>query len=173
MNKQFFRNTMIAWAAFCMMSLPMFGQTEPPEDPVDIPKPVKIMLRYLDLEPGQVAEFGEVRQELRECVQPLREELQRLRESLKEALSQDPPSSELVGDLVIETYAVKAETRRCHQAYQEAFINMLSDEQARKMEILQAAARLRPVVHAFSALGLLRAPTDSPETDAVDDTGGV
>ncbi len=172
MNKQFFRNSTIGWAAICMMGLSLFGQGEPPEDGSDIPKPVRIMVRYLDMSPSQVAHFIELRQHLRECVAPRHERLKRLKAALKEALSQNPPSSELIGDLVIEIHAVKQEIRRCHAAYQQAFADMLDDEQLRKMEILQAAARLRPVIHAFSALGLLGTPTDTPETDVVDD-GGV
>ena len=155
-----------------MMGLSLFGQGEPPEDGSDIPKPVRIMVRYLDMSPSQVAHFIELRQHLRECVAPRHERLKRLKAALKEALSQNPPSSELIGDLVIEIHAVKQEIRRCHAAYQQAFADMLDDEQLRKMEILQAAARLRPVIHAFSALGLLGTPTDTPETDVVDD-GGV
>lgn len=173
MNKQFFRNSTIGWAAICMMSLSLLGQTEPPEDGTDIPKPVRIMVRYLDMSPDQVAHFIELRQDLRECVAPRHELLKRLKAALKEALSQDPPSSELVGDLVIEIHGVKQEVRRCHAAYQQAFCDMLDDDQLAKMERLQAAAKLRPVIHAFSALGLLHTPTDTPEPDVVDDGGGV
>ncbi len=173
MNKQFFRNSTIAWAAICMMGLSLFGQSEPPEDGTDIPKPVRIMVRYLDMSPQQVARFIELREDLRKCVGPRRDDLKRLHAALKEALAQDPPSSKLVGDLVIEIHAVKQEIRRCHAAYRQAFGDMLDDEQLRKMEILQAAARVRPVVHAFSALGLLHTPTNPPETDVVDDGGGV
>ena len=136
MNKQFFRNSTIGWAAICMMGLSLFGQGEPPEDGSDIPKPVRIMVRYLDMSPSQVAHFIELRQHLRECVAPRHERLKRLKAALKEALSQNPPSSELIGDLVIEIHAVKQEIRRCHAAYQQAFADMLDDEQLRKMEIL-------------------------------------
>ena len=73
MNKQFFRNSTIGWAAICMMSLSLLGQTEPPEDGTDIPKPVRIMVRYLDMSPDQVARFIELRQDLRECVAPRHE----------------------------------------------------------------------------------------------------
>ncbi len=173
MNKRFFRNSTIGWAAICMMSLSLLGQSEPPEDQTDIPKPVRIMVAYLDMSPAQVARFIELRQHLRECVGPRREALKRLKAALKEALSQNPPSSELVGDLVIEIHGVKQEIRRCHAAYRQAFGDMLDDEQLAKLERLQAAARLRPVIHAFSVLGLLHTPTDPPETDVVDDGGGV
>ena len=173
MNRQSFRNSTIGWASICMMSLSLFGQAEPPEDGTDIPKPVRIMVRYLvDMSPPQVERFVELRQLLRECVAPRREALKELKAQLKEALSQGAPSEE-IGDLVIEIHALKQEIRRCHAAYQEAFGDMLDDEQLAKMERLQAAARLRPVIHAFSALGLLHTPTDTPEPDAVDDGGGV
>ncbi len=171
MNKQFFRNSTIGWAAICMMSLSLLGGSEPPEDGSDIRKPVRIMVRYLDMSPPQVARFIELRQLLRECVSPRHKALKELKAQLK-ALYQGAPSEE-IGDLVIEIHALKQDIRRCYAAYRQEFGDMLDDEQLRKMEILQAAARLRPVIHAFSALRLLHTPTDPPETDVVDDGGGV
>ena len=172
MNKQFFRNSTIGWAAICMMSLSLLGGSEPPEDGSDIPKPVRIMVRYLDMSPPQVARFIELRQLLRECVAPRHKALKELKAQLKEAPSQGATNDE-IGDLVIEIHALKQDIRRCYAAYRQAFGDMLDDEQLRKMEILQAAAGLRPVIRAFSALRLLHTPTDPPETDVVDDGGGV
>ena len=147
MNRQSLRNSTIGWAAICMMSLSLFGQAEPPEDGTDIPKPVRVMVRCLDMSPPQVERFVELRQLLRECVAPRHQALKELKAKLKEALSQGAPSVE-IGDLVIEIHALKHEIRRCHAAYQRAFGDMLDGEQLAKMERLQAAARLRPVIHA-------------------------
>jgi len=169
MNKRFFRNSTIGWAAICMMSMSLLAQTEPPKDQTDVRKSVRIMVRYLDMPPDQVARFIELRQHLRESLGPKHEVLKRLKAGLKEALSQDPPLSALVGDLVIEIHTVTQEIRRYHAAYQQAFGEMLDDEQLAEMERLQATARLRSVIHAFSALGLLNTPTDTPEPGVVDD----
>ena len=170
MTKQFFRNTTIGWAAICMVSLSLLGQ-EPLEDGTDIPKPVRIMVRYLDMSRPQVELFFELRQLPRECVAPRHEALKELKPQLREALSEGASSGE-VGNLAIDIHTLKQDIHRCFAAYRQEFADMLEDEQLAKMERLQAAARLRPVIGAFSALRLLHTPTDTPETDVVDD-GGV
>ena len=88
MNKQFFRNSTIGWAAICMMSLSLLGQ-EPPEDRADIPKPIHIMVRYLDMSPSQVERFIELRQLLRECVAPRHEALKELKAKLQNSRTPD------------------------------------------------------------------------------------
>ena len=105
-------------------------------------------------------------------MRPLRQDLYQLKKMLKEALESDAAPAVVVA-IVKRIHAVKELIRDCHRDYVEMFVQMLDPDQADKLRRLQGAARLRPVIHAFSVLGLLHAPTDAPETDAVDDAGAI
>jgi len=95
--------------------------------------------RFLELTEDQQAAAREVFEQRRPQVQALHERLRQNRQLLRESLESGSPDATAVGELVIEGHALKKRGRALRQESKEAFESLLTPEQHRRLEMLEAA----------------------------------
>lgn len=118
---------------------------------------IRIIVRFLDLDEGQVIAIHELLAAGREEIQPIRMQVKELEEQLKDELN-NSPSPEVAGALVIQIHTLRQDIRGIQRETAELVKAVLTDEQMNRAEAVYKAARLMPVVHAFNIVGLLPPP---------------
>lgn len=114
-----------------------------------------IVAEYLELDEGQVGSIREISQALREEAMPIRQNVRALKQELKAQFDSDTPDATIVGSLMIQIHEQREELRNLAQARNEAVLDLLSVEQAAKVNDVLEAAKLQPVIRAFHELKLL------------------
>jgi len=120
--------------------------------------PLRLIVRFFELTEEQIELLKGFFEDQKEIVQPLMEQIAEKERELKEELSGETPAPELVGRLVIDIHALRAQIGEAHKALMENFVNILSEEQKNKLRAVHHAARLEPVVNAMQQLKLLPGP---------------
>jgi Spy/CpxP family protein refolding chaperone len=95
--------------------------------------------RFLELTEEQQEAARRIFEQQRPEMQALHEQMRENQELLREALESGNPDPTSVGELVIEGHALKEKGRALHQESKEAFERLLTPEQKRKLEMLEAA----------------------------------
>jgi hypothetical protein len=124
-------------------------------DPGQLPPPVQAVARYLELSPEQVEAWMGLLDGLHRQQRPLHEQVQGLEEELKLQLQQPEPDPAAVGQLVLEIQALRGQMRFNEEDYQDAFEDLLNEEQLEKLYFLRAASELAPLFPAFKETRLL------------------
>jgi Spy/CpxP family protein refolding chaperone len=95
--------------------------------------------RLLELSQEQREAARRIFEQQRPEMEALQERMRENREHLREALESGSPDPMSVGELVIEGHALKEKDRALHEQSKEAFEALLTPEQKRKLEMLEAA----------------------------------
>jgi Spy/CpxP family protein refolding chaperone len=95
--------------------------------------------RFLELTEEQQAAARELREQRRPEMEALRDQLRENRTLLRESLESGSPDPTAVGELVIEGHALRQKGRALREESKEAFEGLLTSEQKRKLELLEAA----------------------------------
>ena len=89
------------------------------------------------------------------AVRPLAEELQRHQQTLEQLLRTPDADAATVGRLVLETRALGAKIGELRAQAAAQFEQVLTPEQAARLQHIREAASLQEVVPAFRAAGLV------------------
>lgn len=117
------------------------------------PSPIQIVVQFLQLQPNQAQEFGQLLQARQAAVTPLLQGIQQRVQQL-EALLNSGGSPADVGMLVIQIHALQQQVAQVQQNFLSTFVSLLGPEQQQRLEAVQIAAQLQPILPAFQQLSL-------------------
>lgn len=102
------------------------------------------MARYLELTEAQQQQARELFEARRPQMESLHEQMRGVHERLRAALESEAPDATLVGELTLEQLRLRQQGRAQRVEMQKAFKALLSPEQQKKAEALEAARELGP-----------------------------
>jgi Spy/CpxP family protein refolding chaperone len=120
----------------------------------EAPSPTQIVVRYLQLRPDQVQEFGQLLGARQALVAPLLQGIKQQSQQL-EALLNSGGSAPDVGALVIQIHSLQQQVAQAQQDFLSEFGGLLDPEQQKRLEAVRVAAQLELVLPAFRKLALL------------------
>ena len=94
---------------------------------------------FLELTEEQQDALRHNREQRRPEMEALHEQMRENRKLLRDALESGNPDAASVGELVIEGHALQEKGRALREESKEAFENLLTPDQKRKLELLEAA----------------------------------
>jgi Spy/CpxP family protein refolding chaperone len=126
-----------------LLVLPLAAQSaEKARDPREILTNPRLLARYLQLTPAQVATTQTLFKELQATVKPLREVQKGLYEAFYRELEAASPSPCSVGAAAIALHENKEKIKDAFEVFDQKFSAILTPEQLAKYEALKDAARL-------------------------------
>ena len=111
------------------------------------------MAEFLQLRPGQVSELEQLLQARQARLVPLFQTAQSLIQELGNLLNSGG-SPTPVGVLVIQIHALQQQIEQAQQAFLSQFVAILDAEQLQKLQAVQIAAQLQPILPAFQPIFL-------------------
>ena len=115
--------------------------------------PLQVVAEFLQLRPGQVSELEQLLQARQARLVPLFQTAQSLIEQLGNLLNSGG-SPTAVGVLVIQFHALQQQIEQAQQAFLSQFVAILDAEQLQKLQAVQIAAQLQPILPAFQPIFL-------------------
>jgi hypothetical protein len=115
--------------------------------------PLQTVAEFLQLRPGQVSELGQLLQARQTALVPLFQTAQTLTQQLG-ALLYSGGNPAQVGILVIQIHALEQQMAQTQQAFLAQFVAILDPEQLQKLQAVQIAAQLQPILPAFQPVFL-------------------
>jgi Spy/CpxP family protein refolding chaperone len=142
-----------SFAAACLVllahSLPIHA-----EEPT-LPPPIAAVAAVLELNNDQLQALLTMIQARDAALRPLAEELQRHQQALDQLLRSPDADAATVGGLVLETRALTAKIGELRAQANAQFEQLLTPEQAEKLQHIREAAAIQEVVQAFRVAGLV------------------
>ena len=115
--------------------------------------PIQIVAQFLQLSPGQVSELQQLLQARQTALVPLFQTAQALIQQLSVLLNSGGNPAQ-VGTLVIQIHALQQQMAQTQQAFLTQFTAILDPEQQQKLQAVQIAAQLQPILPAFQPIFL-------------------
>jgi hypothetical protein len=115
--------------------------------------PLQVVADFLQLRPGQVSELEQLLQARQTTLIPLFQTAQALTQQLAVLLNSGGNPAQ-VGILVIQIHALQQQMAQAQQAFLTQFVAILDAEQLQKLQAVQSAAQLQPVLPAFQPIFL-------------------
>ena len=115
--------------------------------------PLQVVAEFLQLRPGQVSELEQLLQARQARLVPLFQTAQSLIQELGNLLNSGG-SPTPVGVLVIQIHALQQQIEQAQQAFLSQFVAILDAEQLQKLQAVQIAAQLQPILPAFQPIFL-------------------
>lgn len=115
--------------------------------------PIQIVAQFLQLSPGQVSELQQLLQARQTALVPLFQTAQALIQQLGNLLNSGGNPAQ-VGVLVIQIHALQQQMAQAQQAFLAQFVAILDAEQLQKLQAVQIAAQLQPILPAFQPIFL-------------------
>jgi hypothetical protein len=115
--------------------------------------PLQVVAEFLQLRPGQVSELGQLLQARQTLLVPLFQTAQALVQQLGTLLNSGGNPAQ-VGVLVIQIHALQQQMAQAQQGFLKQFVAMLDAEQLQKLQAVQIAAQLQPILPAFQPIFL-------------------
>jgi hypothetical protein len=115
--------------------------------------PLQVVAEFLQLRPGQVSEMGQLLQARQSTLVPLFQTAQALVQQLGTLLSSGGNPAQ-VGALVIQIHGLQQQMGQVQQAFLTQFTGMLDAEQLQRLQAVQIAAQLQPILPAFQPIFL-------------------
>jgi hypothetical protein len=115
--------------------------------------PLQVVAEFLQLRPSQVSELGQLFQARQTALVPLFQTAQTLIQQLDVLLNSGGNPAQ-VGILVIQIHALQQQMAQTQQAFLAQFVAILDPEQVQKLQAVQIAAQLQPVLPAFQPIFL-------------------
>lgn len=114
---------------------------------------LQVVAEFLQLSPGQVSELEQLLQARQAKLVPLFQTAQALIQQLGNLLSSGGNPAQ-VGAVVIQIHAQQQQMGQVQQAFLSQFMAILSAEQLQKLQAVQVAVQLQPVLPAFQPIFL-------------------
>jgi len=115
--------------------------------------PLQVVAEFLQLRPGQVSELEQLLQARQTTLVPLFQAAQALTQQLAVLLNSGGNPAQ-VGVLVIQIHALQQQMAQAQQAFLAQFVAILDAEQLQKLQAVQIAAQLQPILPAFQPIFL-------------------
>ena len=115
--------------------------------------PLQVVADFLQLRPGQVSELEQLLQARQTTLVPLFQTAQALTRQLAVLLNSGRNPAQ-VGILVIQIHALQQQMAQAQQAFLAQFVAILDAEQLQKLQAVQIAAQLQPILPAFQPIFL-------------------
>src|SRR3989442_4197692 len=115
--------------------------------------PLQVMAEFLQLRPGQVSEVEQLLQARQTTLVPLFQTAQALTQQLAVLLNSDGNPAQ-AGILVIQIHALQQQMAQAQQAFLAQFVAILDTDQLQKLQAVQIAAQLQPILPAFQPIFL-------------------
>ncbi len=115
--------------------------------------PLQIVAQFLQLTPGQVTELGQLLQARQATLVPLFQTAQALIQQLGNLLNSGGNPAQ-VGAVVIQIHALQQQMAQAQQAFLTQFIAILDAQQLQKLQAVQVAEQLQPILPAFQPIFL-------------------
>ena len=115
--------------------------------------PLQVIAAFLQLRPGQVSELEQLLQVRQSAIVPLAQQVQVLVQQLGNLLNAGGNPGQ-VGVLVIQIHGRQQQMALAQQSFLSQFLSILDVEQTHKIQAVQIAAQLRPILPAFQLVFL-------------------
>src|SRR5713101_6992441 len=115
--------------------------------------PLQVVADFLQLSPGQVNELEQLLQARQTTLVPLFQAAQALTQQLAVLLNSGGNPAQ-VGILVIQIHALQQQMAQTQQGFLTQFVAILNPEQLQKLQAVQIAAQLQPILPAFKPIFL-------------------
>lgn len=128
-------------------------QTTKPQVNADETSPLQGVAEFLQLTPGQVTELGQLLQVRQAKLVPLVQTAQALTQRLGNLLNSGANPAQ-VGTVVIQIHTLQQQAAQVQQAFLTQFTSILSPDQLQRLQAVQVAAQLQPILPAFQPIFL-------------------
>jgi hypothetical protein len=115
--------------------------------------PLQVVAEFLQLRPGQISELEQLLQGRQSTLVPLFQAAQARIQQLGVLLNSGGNLAQ-VGILVIQIHALQQQLAQAQQAFLTQFVAILDAEQLQKLQAVQIAAQLQPILPAFQPIFL-------------------
>jgi hypothetical protein len=115
--------------------------------------PLQVVAEFLQLRPGQVGELQQLLLARQATLVPLFQTAQSLMQQLGKLLNSGGNPAQ-VGVLVIQIHALQQQMAQAQQGFLSQFVAILDAEQLQKLQAVQIAAQLQPILPAFQPIFL-------------------
>ena len=115
--------------------------------------PFEVVAEFLQLRPGQASELGQLLEARQAAIVPLLQTAQALTQQLAVLLNTGGNPGQ-VGVLAIHIHALQQQIGQAQQSFLSHFVAILDAEQAQKLQVVQIAAQLQPILPAFQPIFL-------------------
>jgi len=115
--------------------------------------PLQVVAEFLQLQPGQVSALEQLLQARQATLVPLFQTAQSIIQQLGNLLNSGGNPAQ-VGVLVIQIHALQQQMAQAQQVFLTQFVAILDTEQLQKLQAVQVAAQLQPILPAFQPIFL-------------------
>jgi hypothetical protein len=115
--------------------------------------PIQIVAQFLQLSPGQLSELEQLLQARQTAFVPLFQTAQALIQQLGNQLNSGGNPAQ-VGVLVIQIHALQQQMAQAQQSFLSQFVATLNADQQQRLQAVQIAAQLQPILPAFQPIFL-------------------
>ncbi len=115
--------------------------------------PLQVVADFLQLQPGQVSELYQLLQARQATLVPLLQTAQALIQQLGNLLNSGGNPAQ-VGAIVIQIHALQQQMAQPQQSFLGHLMAILDTEQLQKLQAVQIAAQLQPILPAFQPIFL-------------------
>jgi len=115
--------------------------------------PLQVVAEFLQLQPGQVSELEQLLQARQAAIVPLFQTAQAMTQQLGILLNTGGNPAQ-VGVLVLQIHALQQQMGQARQSFLAHFMGILDVEQVQKLQAVQVAAQLQPILPAFQPIFL-------------------
>jgi hypothetical protein len=115
--------------------------------------PLQVVAEFLQLSQSQVTELGQLLQARQTTLVPLFQNAQALTQQLGVMLNSGANPAQ-IGTVVIQIHALQQQMAQAQQAFLTQFIATLSSEQLQRLQAVQIAVQLQPILPAFQPIFL-------------------
>ena len=129
------------------------AQTTSVQPSAEEASPLQVVAEFLQLQPGQLAELQQLLQARQATLVPLFQTAQALTQQLAVLLNSGGNPAQ-VGALVIQIHALQQQIAVAQQAFLTQFVTVLDVEQLQKLQAVQIAIQLQPILPAFQSIFL-------------------
>jgi hypothetical protein len=115
--------------------------------------PLTVVAAFLQLTPNQTTELGQLLEARQARLVPLLQTAQNLTQQLGNLLNSGANPVQ-VGAVVIQIHALQQQAGQTQQAFLAQFTSLLAADQLQRLQAVQIAAQLQPVLPAFQPIFL-------------------
>lgn len=119
------------------------------------PDPIAVVAHVLELSPDQITAWSGILHARQAAIEPLAHQAQAQEQAIGQALAGANPDPLAVGRAIIELRGLQAQIGGINAQSATQFEQVLTEEQAQRLNDIRAAAQVCPIVPALQATGLL------------------
>ena len=117
------------------------------------PAPIQVVAQFLQLQPPQVSTLEQLLQARQATLVPLFQTAQNLTQQLGVLLSSGAKPAQ-VGALLIQIHGLQQQMGQVQQSFLTQFVALLNPDQLQKLQAVQIAVQVQPVLPAFGSIFL-------------------